>query len=60
MDRETRDLVIRLYETMPGAPMPPKDEDGYLMWAHVEHNEHWQFCEAIVTMTVRLAQAYAR
>jgi hypothetical protein len=41
--------IIYLYRTMPGAPMPPKDERGYL-WGEVEGTDHWSFCEAIVDL----------
>jgi hypothetical protein len=41
--------VIHLYSVMPGAPLPLKDERGYL-WGEVEHTEHWAFAEAIVEL----------
>lgn len=56
-DREVQ--IIRLYEAMPGAPMPPK-EDGYYLWGDVEGNDYWRFCEAVVDMMTATAQAYAR
>jgi hypothetical protein len=41
------DRIIRLYRNMPGAPMPPKDERGYL-WGEVDGNDHWAFCSEII------------
>ncbi len=59
MDPHIRDQVIKLYQRMPGAPMPPKENGSYL-WGDVEGNEHWEFCEAIVRMAINAAQAYSR
>jgi len=48
IDRSERkqQMTIRLYEKMPGAPMPTKVR-GVYMWANVEGNDQWVFCEAI-------------
>lgn len=39
--------IVGLYQEMPGAPMPPKEDDATL-WGVVGGNQHWAFCEAII------------
>ena len=53
MHPKNTDLIIELYASMPGAPSPSRDDDGYAVWGEVEGNAHWQFCEAIVDMVER-------
>lgn len=43
-------LIIALYSRMPGAP-PPPDPDG---------DPHWDFCAAVVEMTLGASMAYGR
>lgn len=57
-----REMIERLYLTMPGAPLPPK-RSGLLDapdWSRVEGNEHWRFCEQIAIEIISAAQAYVR
>ncbi len=64
-ERELRDgehtqaLARRLYEEMPGAEQPTKDERGKL-WGDVEGTEHWRFCEQLALEIIRAAQAYSK
>jgi hypothetical protein len=54
--RDDLAAVRELYLMMPGAPMPPKDKDGFYVWGDVaDGNEHWAFCVAIVRMMRREA-----
>ena len=48
--------VRELYRQMPGAPMPPIDDEGFYAWGEVEGSDHWAFCHAIVaTIDRRIA-----
>lgn len=64
-ERELRDnehtqaVARRLYEEMPGAEQPPRDERGKL-WGEVEHTEHFRFCEQVALEIIRAAQAYSK
>lgn len=55
----TQAMARRLYEEMPGAEQPPRDERGKL-WGEVEHTREYVFCEQIALEIIRAAQAYAR
>lgn len=47
---DPKTLAIRdLYEIMPGAPPVPQD-DGRSLWGEVEGNEHWRFCERLISL----------
>lgn len=47
MDKRT-EQIVRLYQTMPGAPPIPFDPDDGWLWGEVEGTEHWEFCAAII------------
>jgi hypothetical protein len=44
-------MAINLYEAMPGAEQPPRDERGKL-WGEVEHTPHYEFCHLIAALIV--------
>ncbi len=54
MTPEERRIAIRLYEVMPGAEQPPRDERGKL-WGEIEHTREWMFCEQIAMEIARAA-----
>lgn len=54
-DPHVQQLAARLYQNMPGAPMPAM-EDGYYLWGEVA-NEHWDFCEIIAEEIGKLRAA---
>lgn len=49
-DRVTQ-IERNLYEVMPGAEQPPRDERGKL-WGEVEHTSHYEFCHLIAHLIV--------
>jgi hypothetical protein len=53
MDTRTQH-ILTLYRLMPGAPRIRRD-DGIEMVGDVVGNDHWNFCEAIVDMSLAAA-----
>lgn len=58
-DLTIQNLTYGLYQRMPGAPQPPT-ADGWPALGEVMGNPHWEFCEAIVRVSIHVAQAYSR
>jgi hypothetical protein len=55
MQSMEQSIAQRLYEVMPGAEQPPRDERGKL-WGEVEHTREFQFCYQIASEIIRLAR----
>lgn len=45
-------MTRNLYEVMPGAEPPPRDERGAL-WGEVDCTPHYEFCNLIANLIVK-------
>lgn len=53
-------MVRRIYEQMPDARLPRRDDEGFYMWGDVAGTQQWAFCEQIAFEIICAAQAYSR